>query len=246
MPRAAGWPGSSGLILTSRPRKGGVMTNVKQIVMVMIIAALTCGAIAARDGQRRRGKQPQESLQDALIRECKLTDKQFTAVKAKIKALDAALAAWDKANAEKVQAAAAASKEARSGADADKKKQAMGATRALKTARQEAGAEATAAVLDALTPDQKTAWGGYQLYKSLAGRYRRAELTEDQQAKVKIACRFAAKDIAAIDPDDSKAKKAKGEVTKKLQWAINALVLTPEQRKTLASQPQRGGKKKDQ
>ena len=224
------------------------MTSMKRIAVVMVVAALAGGTIAAREGRRRgRGRQPEENLLDALVRECKLTDSQHAAVKGEIEACDAALAAWDKANADKVEAAAAAAREARSGGDADKRKQTSAAVRALKTAREEAGAETTAAVLAALTDEQKIAWGGYQLFKSLAGRYRRAELTEDQQAKVKIACAFAAKDIAAIDPNESKAQKIKGEVTKKLQWAINALVLTPEQRKTLASQPQRGGrKKKDQ
>ena len=225
------------------------MTNMKRIVLVMVVAALAAGAMAAREGRGRR-KQPEENLLDALVRECKLTDKQLPAVKAKIEALDAALAAWDKANAEKVEAAEAAAKEARSGDDADKKKQTSAAVRTLKTARQEAGAETTAAILAELTPEQKIAWGGYQLYTSLAGRYRRAELSEEQQAKVKTACAFAAKDIAAIDPNESKAKKIEREVTKKLQWAINALVLTPEQRKILAGGPQRGGKggkkKKDQ
>jgi Spy/CpxP family protein refolding chaperone len=224
------------------------MKNMKRLVLVLVMvsAVLASGAVAARDG-RRRGRQPEESFIGALVRECKLTAKQQTAVKDKIKARDVVLAKWDKANAEKVTAAEAASKEARSGGDAEKKKQAFAAVRALKTARQEAGAETTAAVLTVLTPEQKIAWGGYELYKSLAGRYRRAELTEAQQAQVRTACGFAAKDIAAIDPDDSKAKKTKNAVTQKLQWAINALVLNDEQRKAMASQPNRGGrKKKDQ
>jgi len=219
------------------------MTNIKRFVMVLVVVGIAGGALAARE-RRGRGKPAQESLLEALVRECKLTDKQLTAVKAKIKAHDDALAAWDKANAKKVEEAAAASKEARTSGDADKKKQASAANRALKTARTEAGAETADAVLTALTKEQKLAWDGYQLFKSLAGRYRRVELTEEQQAKVKIACGFAAKDIAEIDPNDSKAKKAKGEVTKKLQWAINALVLTGEQRKTLESPPQ-GRSKKD-
>lgn len=227
------------------------MTSMKRIVMVMVVAALAGGAIAAREGRRRgRGRQPEENLLEALTRECKLTDKQEAGIKAKIKARDDALAAWDKANGDKVEAASAAAKEARSGGDADKRKQTSAAVRALKTAREESAAEATAAVLTVLTDEQKLAWSGYQIYKSLAGRYRRAELTEQQQAKVKIACAFAARDIAAIDPNESKAKRMKTEVTKKLQWAINVLVLTAEQRKTLASQPRRGGrggrKSKDQ
>ncbi|MDP6046430.1 MAG: hypothetical protein QGH94_16500 [Phycisphaerae bacterium] len=221
------------------------MTNVKRILMVLVLVGLAGGVMAAKEKRRRRGP-VKEDLLEALVRECKLTDKQQTAIKARITARDEALAKWDKANAEKVIAAAAAAKEARSGGDADKKKQASVAVRELKTARTEAGAESTAAVLKELTPAQKIAWGGYQLFKSISGRYRRVELNEEQLAKVKSACAFAAKDIAAIDPDDNKARKMKGEVTKKLQWAIGAFVLTEEQRKIMASGPKRGGKKKDQ
>ncbi|MBT3201223.1 MAG: hypothetical protein HN350_15085 [Phycisphaerales bacterium] len=219
------------------------MANLKAIVISLVIVGLAGGALAAKEGRKRQRRPAEESLLEALVRECKLTDAQQAKIKEKIKARDAALAAWDKANSEKVAAAAAASKEARSGGDADKKKQAGAAVRELKTARQEAGAETTAAALKTLTKEQQTAWDGYQLFKSLAGRYRRLELTEEQKAKVKIACGFAARDIAKIDPDDNKAKKAKGEITKHLQWAINALILTPEQRKTLATPAQRGKKK---
>jgi len=169
----------------------------------------------------------------------------LTAVKAKIKARDEVLAKWDKTNAEKVEAAAAASKEARTSGDDAKKKQASATSRELRTARKEAGVEATEAVLKELTKEQQAAWAGYQLFKTTSGRFRRLELTPEQLAKVKIACGFAAKDIAAIDPNENKAKKVKGEITKKLQWAINALVLTDEQRKTLADAPKRGGKKDD-
>jgi hypothetical protein len=222
------------------------MTNLKRFVMVLVLVGLAGGVMAAKEKRRRRGP-VKENFLEALTRECKLTDKQHAAIKAKITARDEAMAKWDKANAKKIEASAAASKEARTSGDADKKKQAGAAARELRNARTEAGAETTAAVLKELTPAQKTAWGGYQLFKSLSGRYRRAELNEAQLAKVKAACAFAAKDIAAIDPDDNKAKKIKGEVTKKLQWAINVLVLTEDQRKILASSaPKRGGKKKDQ
>jgi len=218
---------------------------MKRFVMVLVLVGLAGGVMAAKEKRRRRGP-VQEDLLEALTRECKLTDKQHAAIKAKITARDEVLAKWDKANAKKIEAAAAASKEARTSGDADKKKQAGAAARELKNARTEAGAEATAAILKELTPAQKSAWDGYQLFKSTSGRYRRAELNEEQLAKVKSACAIAAKDISEIDPDDNKAKKMKGEVTKKLQWAINALVLTEEQRKIMASGPKRGGKKKDQ
>ena len=227
----------------NRPRESSDMKNMKSmrwLALLAVVAVLAGLATAAREGGRRRGREPAESLLDELVRECKLTDKQQADVKAKIKARRDALAAWDKANAAKVEAAEAAAKDARAKDDADARKKTGGELRALRTAREESAAEATAAVLTVLTDEQKAAWAGYQLYKSTAGRYRRAELTEDQQAKIKAACAFAAKELAEAGDDNKKVARA---VTAKLRWAIDVFVLTPEQRETLAQRPGGKGKK---
>ena len=222
------------------------MTDIKRFVLAAALAALAGGALAAREGGRRRGKQPEESLFDQLVRECKLTEKQQTDVKAKIKARDEALAKWDKANAEKVQAAEAAVKDARDKNDDNARKQAMGELRALRTAREESAAEATAAVFKVLTAEQKLAWAGYELYQSTIGRYRRADLTEEQSAKIKAACAVAAKELSDAGDDDRQAKKANREITNKLRWGIEVFVLTAEQREATARQPQGKGKKAKQ
>ncbi|MBC8374253.1 MAG: hypothetical protein ISS69_00990 [Phycisphaerae bacterium] len=215
------------------------MKTMKILVLAAVLTGLAGGALAAKDGNkgRRRGRKPQESLLEELVRECKLTDKQQTAVKEKIKARDAALAAWDKTNAEKVQAAETAAKDARGKQDADAKKTTGAQLRELKNARNEAGAQTTAAVMAVLTPKQKTDWDTYQLYKSTIARYRKAELTEEQLARVKLACAAAAKEIGELDDSDSKYKKVAGQINKQLRWAIDVLVLTPPQREALARKP---------
>ncbi len=218
------------------------MRSTRWVALVAAMA-LASGVAGARQRGRRRGAEPEEGLYDQLLRECKLTAKQQADVKAKLKARDDALAAWDKANAEKMEAAETASRDARSGGDADARKKASGALRALRTAREESAAQATAAVTAVLTPEQKAAWDGYQLYQSIAGRYRRAELTEEQLAKIKVGCAIAAKELGEIGDEDRKAKKAQRDVTTKLRWGIDAFVLTPEQRETLARQPARRGRK---
>ncbi len=201
------------------------------IVLVVIMAG---AAFGQREG-RRRGKEPAESLLEQLVRECKLSEKDQVAVKEKIAARDAVLAKWDKDNAEKVQAAEAAAKAARSGEDADAKTKAAAATRELKKARTETAATATEAVLTALTDEQKAVWSEYQLYQSTVGRYRRAELTDEQKAKIKTACTVAAKELAESEGE----KKAARTIQGKLRWAIDVLVLTPDQRKTMTTKPQR-------
>lgn len=219
------------------------MTGMRRLALLVVVLVVAAGAMAAREGRRRRGKEPPESLFDQLVRECKLTENQQTDVKAKVKTRDEALAKWDKANAQKVQAAEAAAKDARSKNDADARKTASAALRELRTAREESGAEATAAVMKVLTPKQKAAWDTYLLYQTTIGRYRRAQLTEEQLAKVKTACAFAARQIAEIGDDASKPEKAKRDITNKLRWAIDALVLTPQQRETLGKRPAGRGKK---
>jgi len=213
-----------------------------RLLVLVVVTVLAGEALTARERGRRRGREPEESLFDQLVRECKLTAKQQADAKAKVKARDAVLAAWDKANAEKMQAAEAAAKEARAGSDADARKKTSGELKALRTAREESAAEASRAVLAILTPEQKAAWDAYQLYRSIAARYRRAELTEEQLAKIKAGCAIAAKELGEIGEDDPKAKRAEREITNKLRWGIHAFVLTPEQREALGKSPARRGK----
>jgi len=222
------------------------MRYFRQFALVVMVMAMVQGAPAARERGRRKPKEPEVSLLDQLIKECKLTEKQQAAVKAKVKVRDDALAAWDKANAEKVQAAKDAVKDARSRQDDEARKKASGELRALQTARKESAAEATAAVMTVLTPQQKAAWGAYQLYQSTITRYRRAELTQEQLAKIKAACAEVSKELAEIGDDHAKPEKAKRDIARKLQWGINVFILTPEQRETMAKRPgRRGGKAKD-
>ena len=218
------------------------MRSMRWFALVMV-AVLAGDALAGRERGRGRGREPEEALCDQLVRECKLTADQQAEAKEKIKAVDAALAAWDKANADKVQAAEAAAKEARSGGDADARKKTSAELRALRTAREESAAAASAAVMAVLTPEQKVAWGAYELYQSIAGRYRRAELTEEQLTKIKAGCAVASKELGEIGDDDRKANRANREVTDKLRWGIEVFVLTPEQRETLGKKPTRKGRK---
>lgn len=207
-----------------------------------VVMVLAGGAVEAREKRGRRGKQPQESLLDQLVRECKLGEGQQADVRAKIKARDDVLAEWDRENAEKMQAAEAAAKDARSGNDADLKKSTSRELKELRAAREEAAADASAAVTAVLKPEQKAAWEGYLLYQSTIARYRRAELDEEQSKKIRAACTVAAEEIGEIG-EDAKAGKAKRAITDKLRWAVDIFVLTSEQREALSKRPTRKGKK---
>jgi len=192
---------------------------------VLLGAALVLAGSAASAQQRDKG----EGLFDQLVRECTLTEDQQTAVKEKIKARDEVLARWDKENSEKVQAAKDVAKEAASKGDDEAKKKAGTDMKALRTAREEAAAETTKAIFAVLTDEQKAVWKSYELYLTTSSRYRKAELTGDQQAKIRAVCSVVQKEIAEAG-EDSKAAR---ELANRLRWGIEVFILTPEQRKAV-------------
>lgn len=216
------------------------MRGLKWFALVVALAVLVAASVEAaeRGGRRGRGKEAEQSEYDLLVSECKLTDAQQAKLKAKIKAKEEAVAAWNTTNAEKVKAAEDAVAAARSGGEADAKKTAGAAMRALVTERVAATADADAAILTVLTPEQKAAWEAFKLYQNIMRRYKKAALTEEQSAKVKAACAIASKELGPVDDGDERAaRKAKSAVEAKLRWAIEALVFTPEQRETVARKP---------
>lgn len=61
-----------------------------------------------------------------------------------------------------------------------------------------------AAVYDILTPDQKTMWNGFRLYRQAMQKYKKLGLSEDQAAKVRGLADGAAEDV---DPTDEKGTR---------------------------------------
>lgn len=217
------------------------MRSLKWFALGVGLAVLVAASVEAaeRGGRRGRGREPEQSQFDLIVGECKLTDDQQTALKAKVKAKDDALAAWNTANAEKIKAAEDAVQAARSGTDADAKKQAGAATRALNTERAAATADADAAILTVLTAEQKAKWQAFQLYQNVMRRFRKVELTAEQTAKVKAICAVAWKELSALegDADDKTARKERSAIDGKLRWAIENVILTAEQRASVATPP---------
>ncbi|MBM4016766.1 MAG: hypothetical protein FJ288_00310 [Planctomycetes bacterium] len=200
-------------------------------------AAVLAAILAAPAWAGARNREPAQSEYDLMVSELKLTEQQQADLKAKFKARDDALAAWTAANGEKLRAAEDAAKAARGGTDEAARQKASADLKALQEQRAGAVAEAEAAILAALTPEQKIAWEGVKLFQATVGRMRKVALTEEQTAKIKIACAAAAKDLAAVQGDDRKAKQERSEVPRRLKWAIEQVILTPEQREAVVRKP---------
>jgi hypothetical protein len=215
------------------------MKRYGTIVLVAMLAGLVSApAVVARGG---RGKPDKESVQtevESLISECKLSEQQQENLKAKAKAKQEAQDAWNAANAQKLQAAQDAVKTARTGSDDAAKRKANEDLRALQADLEKAVAPAEANMLAVLTTEQTVTWEAFKLYQTVLTRYRKCNLTDEQSAKVKSACTAAWKQLGEVDQNDERAyKKAKGDITGKLNWAIEQVILTEPQREAVARKP---------
>lgn len=212
----------------------------------IILGALLLAGMGTNLSAAQRAKASPKSAQDAVleqqelvIRECKLNDEQQKTIKEKFKLKLEALETWEKANAEKVKAAEEAAKTARQGSDAAAKKKAAGDLKELEVNRNQATAETDKAILEVLSDEQKLIWAGVELAQATLPHYKKANLTDEQTAKIKAACLVAAKDTVACTGDDKKAKQGKITIQKSLIWAIDNVILTAEQRESVSRKPAR-------
>jgi hypothetical protein len=96
-------------------------------------------------------------------------------------------------------------------------------------AYEEAEKKADAQVMAVLSPDQKALWEGYNLSKSVAERFRKANLTDDQIAQLRALANEAGKAIvSAADP-----RRAASDARHDLINALEGKILKPEQRDLL-------------
>ncbi len=219
--------------------------NARKLAVLIVGAVLITGTMANLSAAPRGRAAPQsaqdilQAQQDLMIAECKLSDEQQKTIKEKFKLKLEALEAWNKANADKLKAAEEAAKTARQGTDASAKKKATGDLKSLEAARGQATEAADKAILDALSDEKKAIWAGVELAQTTLSHYKRANLTDEQTAKIKAACALAAKDLAVFSGDDKRSKQGKTTVQKSLGWAIDNVILTAEQRGTVSHRPAR-------
>jgi len=216
------------------------MARLNRFVVAAMVVVLASGVALAARAPKAPERGSVEAIQaeaDQIAAECKLTADQQATLKEKVKAKVAALEAWLKVNGEKLKAAQDAAKAARSGTDDAAKKKAGADLRALETERNQALIQADEAILAVLTPEQKADWDGAKMCQTMLNRYKKVNLTDEQTAKIKAVCKAAAAELAGLKDDDKKAKQARAAVPAKVMFAIEELLLTPEQKAAVAPAP---------
>jgi hypothetical protein len=211
--------------------------RINKWTTIILGAALLAGIVPDLSAAQKSASEIVQEQQDLLFRECKPTDAQQTTIKEKLKLKQEALEKWEKDNADKLKAAEEAAKAARQGTDASAKKQAADTLKGLTTSRTQVIDQTDKPILDALTEEQRLTWAGVQMAQTMLPRFKKANLTDEQTAKIKSACLAAAKDLASYTGDDKKDKQGRTTIQKSLQWAIDNVILTAEQRETMGRKP---------
>jgi Spy/CpxP family protein refolding chaperone len=229
--------------------------------VVPLVAALVVGlvcsdlALAAKgEGEAKRARKKGEKSTSGLrgeyailASECSLTAEQEAALKAKIQARNQAMAEWQQAHGEKALDIRKAMKAAKDAGNKEEMKRLGEEMKTLSTERRQMEEKTMADIYAILTPEQKTKWAGFRLYRQAMGWCKKAGLTEEQQATIRKMADAKAKDVA-----DAADEKAARQIATALRKEIEQSVLTAEQRETLAKKPTKerpakraGGRKKD-
>jgi Spy/CpxP family protein refolding chaperone len=228
------------------------------LLAVVALAVMVMPALAADGEKKNAAEKPvkEKPAKDALrgeygimTSECGLSAEQQAAVKAALEKRDAALTAWEETNGAKRTALMEQAKKAKESGDKDASKKAGEEMKALTAERDKAQADCQAAIAATLTPEQQSKWQSFRAYRSLMGRYKKCEPTEEQQAKMREAASKAAAQLAAVQGDDKDARVARGLIESRLTQTVEQDILTPAQRDML---PKKGeapakpaGEKKD-
>ena len=174
-----------------------------------------------------------------MVKVLNFTDAQKARLVEALKASADTTEKWQRANAGKFAELRKQMIEARNTKDKDALKKVFDQYKALNAERPQKHGQDQAAVAAILTPAQKQQWGGYTLYRRIVVRFKRAELTDEQEKKVRAICNDKAADPAAV------SKKAWAEVYRDLTTAIVEGVLTAEQKEKVTGKTRKKELRKD-
>ena len=180
-------------------------------------------------GDKKGGKGGLKGEYAIMASELKFTDAQKADLAEKLKACAENAKKWRTDNADKLADIKKKQAEARKNKDKDAMKKIAADSKALRDEEMKIRNSAVDAAKAILTDEQKVQWAGFMVYRQVMRKFKKAELTDEQNKKVRDLCNAKAKDI----PEDD--KKARGRAYKELSDSITNDVLTADQKAKLTA-----------
>jgi len=228
------------------------MRKVAWWASAVISLALICPGAFPKDAvgadekpkkaRQKRDKKPRQPKKGGprgeyaiMVKLLEMDTDQQAKLMAAIEKQNQAMKDWEASqNGQKYKELMAEAKKARADKDKEKMKSIYEQLKAIRKEREELSAAQKAMVMGILTDEQKAKWAGFSLYRTMMGRFKRCNLTEEQQASLRELCQVAAKDM----PDRSD-RKAYGQAMRKAYESVEEKILTDAQREELKKKPAR-------
>ena len=201
------------------------------VVLVLAVAMASTTALCAKKEKKAKGPQGLRGEYAIMAKVLEFTEDQKTQLGTALTACATEAKTWRETNADKLAEIKKQQAEARKNKDKDAMKKVAEQSKALRDEEAKIKGKSIAAAKALLTPEQKAKWDGFTVYRMAMRRIKKAELTDEQDAKVRQICTAKAAEILGAE------KKAQGKAYKELTTAIIDSVLTAEQKAKLTAKP---------
>ncbi len=201
------------------------------VMLVLAVAMTSTTALCAKKEKKAKGPKGLRGEYAIMAKVLNFTEAQKTQLAATLTACADEAKTWREANAEKLAEIKKQQAEAKKNKDKDAMKKIAEQSKALRAEEAKIKGKSIAAAKALLTADQKTKWDGFVVYRQIMRRLKKAELTDEQDKKVREMCQAKAAGILGAE------KKAQSKAYRELGTAIIESVLTAEQKAKLTAKP---------
>ncbi len=186
------------------------MKKYRFLVCLLTGAMLLCAPAVARqksengETEKHARHKKHKSQKGALLGEyaimanvVDMSEQQKAKFKKNLAARKEALDEFNEQNAEKIKELRQAMKQAKSDEDKDKINELKAQMKELTAAWKQIHDKHDAEIMSLLTPAQRNRWEGFKVYRRLMRKYRKLDLSDDQQQQIRTICYEYGEKLAA-------------------------------------------------
>lgn len=224
--------------------------RVGQAVVMALLLVATVDAVSAGEGRARaenasrrarkakKERSPIRGRYKAMVKHLEMSEAQVSQLKALLVSHQQADKQWKQQNRPRLKELKASRNAAAQAGDKARAKQIGKELKQLHQARKAMDDQLTRQIQGLLTEAQRDAWRDNRLASRITGRYRKAQLSDEQKTRIGELVRASSAELTAGD------RKVRKQAFREVHSAIESNILSAEQRSRLqARSPKRSAKR---
>ncbi len=229
------WSSQPGRLST----ENGTMRRYRYWLCGLAVLTATLSSAGAKDDAKSSANRAKRSAglvrgwHAQLVKECNFTPEQTAALEETLRLHGQKSEQWRQKNRAKMMELRQALAEARKANDQARASALNNEMRALQKDMAKLTADRAKQVMAILTPAQKKTWDAARTYTRVLGRYRKANISDQQRRKIKELCGPLAEKLAPLNPRDKKGRREISLLRSAVFARIYAEILTAGQKETV-------------